>query len=81
MARCICELFNRSFNQGFIMAFKSDRHRKWYFANKKKGTLSSVPSGSGKKKKFYGKRKSSSPSNSPPHPALSGPSDWYSSMY
>jgi hypothetical protein len=21
------------------MAFKSDKHRKWYFANKKKGTL------------------------------------------
>lgn len=61
------------------MAFKSDRHRRWYFANKKKGTLS-VPSGGGKKK-FYGKRKSSSLSNSPPHPALSGPSDWYSSMY
>lgn len=23
------------------MAFKSERHRKWYFANKKKGTLPS----------------------------------------
>lgn len=23
------------------MAFKSDRHRRWYFANKKKGTLPS----------------------------------------
>jgi len=43
------------------MPFKSEKHRKWYFANKKNGGgLKSAGSGSGSKKFSAGRSKSSS---------------------
>jgi hypothetical protein len=54
-------VFNHQFNMEIIMPFKSDKHRKWYFANKKgSGSSKSVGSGSGSKKFSAGRSKSSS---------------------